>query len=233
MAIEIQGTPVDADNLPGLLQLCADNMPGDYKPDAHTWGFGAASKFLDDAAGTPLYDQALQILGDFLASGSSEAVDLAQGMLPPGRASVDQLRSAAARTDLDQELRRKLNSALSRALAWQPDKYDPSMRAHAGKPDWETLIGAMLVADHPWLMSHLTDVLGSDPDQAANQLWYGIQSLNEAEAHALRDEFAAASGELGAAYAQSLVDCVDGELKSGTFAGRGGGVRWPRMALVP
>src|SRR5689334_16570494 len=140
--LEIQGTPVTVDNLEELLTRCAANLPGDFKPDSMTWGFAAASKFLDDAAGTPLHRLALEVLGNFLVEASEDEVTLAVSLLPPQTTPVDKLRLALDRTDLPDALNGKVAAALARALAWQPQHYAPLFRAQAGKPRWEALVGA-------------------------------------------------------------------------------------------
>ena len=81
MGIEIHGTPVTADNLETLLRLCAEHLGGDYKPESESWGDGAAGRFMREAAGTSLYDEAVRVLCGFLTDGNPDQVKMAAGLI--------------------------------------------------------------------------------------------------------------------------------------------------------
>jgi hypothetical protein len=223
-ADELLNEVVTADNLEALLRQCADNLPGDYKPDSQTWGGAAATQLLDRIRGTPLEDEANRIFERFLASGSADEARLAQNFANPSRVSVDQVERATRRSDLPAEVQRQLLSLLGRALAAQPRKLQPRHRALLAQPGSDALVGAVIVADHPWFLAHVRDVLGADGNEACNRLWFGLQALNAAEAAALRGELDAQRAQLGDGYVQGLVEAIDGE--AATLGGRTGAIRW-------
>jgi hypothetical protein len=233
MAIDFQGTPVTADNLADILRRCADNLAGDYKPDSQSWGMSAASELLSHVTGPPLTDVAARTFEEFLERGTPEQVLLATSFLPPDRISASSIVAAMQRSDLDAALKQQVRAALGRVLSSQPAHFDPSFRAQVGQPGWESLVGAFLIADHPWTMAHLQQVLGASRNDAANSLWYGLQNLNTAEGQALRAEIDKLRGTLGDAYADLLIKTIDGELATGNMHNRAGNVRWPQLSLVP
>src|SRR5579864_3321619 len=128
-AEEVLGEVATADNLESLLRRCADNMPGDYKPDSHSWGGSAAAQLLERIRGTPLEAEANRIFEKFLKSGDADEVRLAETFLSPALISVDSLDAAMARTDLPPEVLRSLRGGLGRALAAQPSRFNAQHRA--------------------------------------------------------------------------------------------------------
>lgn len=219
------------DNLETLLRRCAENLPGDYKPDSQSWGGAAASQLMDRIRGTPLEAEANRIFGRFLAEGSADEVRLAQNYVNPALIVVESLETAMGRSDLPADVQRQVRSALGRALAAQPTRFAPRHRALLAQPGSDALVGAVIVADHPWFLAHLTDVLGAAVDAASNRLWFGLQALNGAEAQALRSELEARRSTLGDDYVRGLTETIDGE--SASWQARSGAVRWPSIALVP
>ncbi len=230
-AEEVLNEVVTADNLEALLRRCADNLPGDYKPDSHSWGGTAASELLQRLRGTALETEANRIFERFLTRGSVDEARLAQNYITPSLVSVDQLEQATRRTDLPADVQRGILGALARALAAQPKQFQPRHRALLLRPGSDALVGAIIVADHAWFLAHVTDVLGADADGASNRLWYGLQALNAAEAVRLRAELDSRRGPLEDGYVQALVDTIDGEAPD--LAARPGAVRWPAVSAVP
>ncbi|HEY7958370.1 MAG TPA: hypothetical protein VII38_23885, partial [Polyangia bacterium] len=220
------GTPVTADNLETLLRLCAEHLGGDYKPESESWGDGAAGRFMREAAGTSLYDEAVRVLCGFLTDGNPDQVKMAAGLIPAKLTSPSAIIAAMQRHDLDASTSRQLRAALGRTLSLDVRAYEPRFRSLVGQPGWESLMGAFLIADHEWIFDHLHAIFGEDPAEAANRLWFGVLGLNAAEAAALRDELDAHRAELGEACADALLDYLDDEIKSGTFKDRPGPVRW-------
>ncbi|HEX6838924.1 MAG TPA: hypothetical protein VF334_20235, partial [Polyangia bacterium] len=214
-----------------LLRRCADNLPGDYKPDSHSWGGTAASELLQRLRGTPLEADANRIFEQFLTSGSADEARLAQNYVNPGLVSVAELERATARGDLPADVQRGILSALARALAAQPKEFQARHRALLSRPGSDALVGAVIVADHTWFLAHVTDVLGADANGASNRLWYGLQQLNGAEATRLRAELDGRRAQLGDAYVQALVETIDGEAQD--LAARLGAVRWPAVSAIP
>lgn len=233
MSIDFMGETVTEDNLEAILRRCAENMPGDYKPDSHSWGGPAAIHLMKQLKGTPLHDRAAHILDDLLVHGSPEEVDFAAQFAPVERISVPRLRGALTRTDLTPEQQRNVRSALARAVSTRPEHYDPSLRAMVGQPSWEAFVGAFLIADHAWLMANLMAVLGKDPTHAATNFWYGVKFLNAAEATELRSDLIAMRPSLGSAYTDALVAVLEDEIRSGTYDQRTGPARWFGIGLVP
>lgn len=230
-AEEVLNEVVTSDNLETLLRRCADNLPGDYKPDSHSWGGAAASELLQRLRGTALEGEANRIFERFLTSGSADEARLAQNYVSPSLISVAELERATGRTDLPADVQRGISSALARALAAQPKEFQPRHRALLSQPGSEALVGAVIVADHAWFLAHVQDVLGAGADGASNRLWYGLQALNSAEAARLRDELDGRRAQLGDAYVQALVETIDGEAQD--LAARPGTVRWPAVSPIP
>jgi hypothetical protein len=230
-AEEVLNNVVTLDNLEALLRRCADNLPGDYKPDAHSWGGSAASELLQRLRGTALEREANRIFERFLTSGSEDEARLAENYISPSMVSVAELERATGRADLPADVQRGILSALARALAAQPTEFEPRQRALLSRPGSDALVGAVIVADHAWFLAHVTDALGADASGASNRLWYGLQALNGAEAGRLRAELDSRRAQLGDAYVQALVDTIDGEAQD--LAGRAGAVRWPALSAVP
>ncbi len=228
---EVLDEVATADNLEALLRRCAENLPGDYKPDSQTWGGAAVAQLMDRIRGTPLEADANQIFERFLDSGTQEEVLLAENSLNPALISVEALEAALARTELPAEVQRQVRSGLGRALAAQPAKFQVRHRVLLSQPGGDALVGAAIVGDHSWFLAHVKDVLGADSDAACNRLWFGLQALHGAEAKALRAELDARRAALGDAYAQALVETIDGE--DANTQARGGSVRWPPVALAP
>ena len=210
-AEEVLNEVVTSDNLETLLRRCADNLPGDYKPDSHSWGGAAASELLQRLRGTALEGEANRIFERFLTSGSAEEARLAQDCVSPSLISVAELERATERTDLPADVQRGILSALARALAAQPKEFQARHRALLSQPGSDALVGAVIVADHTWFLAHVKDVLGAHADGASNRLWYGLQALNKAEAARLRDELEDGRAQLGDDYVRALVDTIDGE----------------------
>ena len=230
-AEEVLDEVATADNLEALLGRCADNLPGDHKPDSQTWGGGAVAELMSRLRGSPLEEDANRIFDRFLRSGDADRVRLAQNSMNPERIEVPAIEAAMARTDLPADVAEGLVSALGRALAAQPARFEARHRALVARPGGQAVIGAILVADHPWFLGHVKDVLGSDADGACNKLWYGLQALRRVEGERLRLELDGLRGTLGDAYVQGLVDTIDGE--ADTLRDRDGALRWPAVALVP
>ena len=228
---EVLDEVATADNLESLLRRCADNLPGDYKPDSQTWGGAAATQLLERLRGTPLEAEANRIFERFMVEGSADEVRLAQNYVNPSLVAVDKIEAAMARTDLPPELQRQLMSALGRALAAQPSRFQARHRALLSRAGSDALVGAVIVADHAWFLAHLADVLGADPNGACNRLWFGLQALNSAEATLLRQELNARRVTLGDRYTSALVDTIDGE--AAALQGRAGGPRWSSLSPVP
>jgi hypothetical protein len=130
-------------------------------------------------------------------------------------------------------VQRKVRAALGRAASGGTVAYSLAFRALVGQPGWESLLGAIIAFDHDWFLAELNDLLGTDPVQAANQLWWGVVDLNRAEADALKDELRQLEPRLGRAYVDALERCIDGEAQSGTYNGRTGPIRWAKLRLVP
>lgn len=230
-AEEVLDEVVTADNLEALLRRCAENLPGDYKPDSHTWGGAAASQLMERIRGTPLEAEANRIFEKFLESGDVDEVRLAQNYANPAMISVDAIEHARARTDLPADVARDVTSALGRALAAQPGQFQPRHRALLSQPGSDALVGGVIVADHAWFLAHVKDVLGAGNDDACNRLWYGLQVLRGSEGDTLRKELDGRRAALGDAYVQGLVETIDGEASA--LQGRTGALRWSPVSLVP
>jgi len=230
-AEEVLDEVVTADNLEALLRRCAEALPGDYKPDSQAWGGAAASQLIARIRETPLEAEANRIFEKLLERGSLDEVRLAQNYVSPSLIAVDAIERARARTDLPADVARDLLSALGRALAAQPSQFQARHRALLSQPGSDALVGAVIVADHPWFLAHVKDVLGANADEACNRLWYGLQALFGAEGDALRAELDARRATLGDGYVQGLVETIDGEAAS--LRARPGGLRWSPVALVP
>src|SRR5262245_53583772 len=121
-AEEVLDEVATAENLESLLRRCADNLPGDYKPDSQTWGGAAATQLLDRLRGTLLEVAANRIFERFMIEGSVDEVRLAQSYVNPSLVAVDKIEMGMARKDLPAECQRQLMSALGRALAAQPNR---------------------------------------------------------------------------------------------------------------
>jgi hypothetical protein len=230
-AEEVLNEVVTSDNLEALLRRCADNLPGDYKPDSQSWGGAAATQLLDRLRGTPLEADANRIFERFLTSGSADEVRLAQNYVNPSLVSVAAIERAMARGDLPADVQRQILSALARALAAQPKEFDARHRALLSRAGSDALVGAVIVADHAWFLAHVQDVLGAAADAASNRLWFGLQALNGAEGTRLRAELDGRRATLGDAYVQSLLETIDGEAQA--LAARPGPVRWPAVSAIP
>jgi hypothetical protein len=230
-AEEVLDEVATADNLEALLRKCADNLPGDHKPDSHSWGGAAVAELMQRLRGSPLEAEANRIFDRFFREGDEDQVRLAQNSANAAVVDVAAIEAALGRTDLSAETHGQVRSALARALAAQPSKFAPRHRALVSQKGGEAMIGALIVADHAWFLGHVKDVLGADADGACNRLWYGLQALNRAEGERLRLELDGMRGTLGDAYVKGLVDTIDGE--ADTLRDRDGALRWPAVALVP
>ncbi len=166
------------------------------------------------------------ILEQLFTSGNADEVRLAETFADPSAIPPHIIAAALQRTDLDPAVLRKVRAALGRAMGAQPKKYDPSLRAQLGQPGSDSLLGPVIIADHDWFLTNMGTILGSDPDAAANRLWYGVQDLNADEARTLRAEIDSRRVKLGDAMTDSLLACIDGEVASGTFNGGDQPRRW-------
>ena len=205
------GEPVTPDNLESLLRRCAENLPGDHKPDSHSWGVGACGELLKDLSGTPLHDSALDILESFLVHGDADEARLADLFFAPDRVSLGAVEAAFNRADLDAELHDRMRANLGMVLARKPALYTPKWRQEVRKSGWEYLLGAILVADHAWFLANVHALLGATATDAANTLYYGLKQLRQAEADELKKELDAQRAQLGDAYVSELIACIDGE----------------------
>ncbi|HXU67987.1 MAG TPA: hypothetical protein VN947_01595 [Polyangia bacterium] len=230
-AEEVLDEVATADNLEALLRKCAHNLPGDSKPDLQTWGGPAATELMSRLRGSPLEAEASRIFERFFREGDEDQVRLAQSSANPAVVDVAAIEAALARTELSAETHGQVRSALARALAAQPSKLAVRHRALASQLGGQALIGALIVADHAWFLGHVAEVLGADATDACNRLWYGLQALHRAEGERLRLELDGMRAALGDAYAQGLVETIDGEAE--TLRDRDGAIRWPTVALVP
>jgi hypothetical protein len=226
MSLQIMGETVTADNLESIIRRCADNMPGDGKPDSHSWGASAASELFKGIKGTPLEQQGQTILAELFRSGSDDEVRLADTFTNPALMPPEPIRAALARTDLDADAQNTVRGALGRVLAAQPAKYDTALRAQMSHPGAESLLGAVMVADHAWFLSNIPKLLGTNPTAAGNKIWYGVVDLNADEARTLRSEIDALRSTLGDPLTTALLETIDGEIASGTFANRPQPKRW-------
>jgi hypothetical protein len=99
------------------------------------------------------------------------------------------------------------------------------------QPGGNDIVGAIIVADHAWFLSHVKDVLGADETEAANRLYYGLQVLRVAEATLLGDELEVRRVLLGDKYTAALREMIDSEMSD--LGDRDGPVRWSPVSIVP
>ncbi len=82
MTITVNDHVIDVDSVDSFLLECANNMPGDYKPDSHVWGATAVALFMAKAKGTPEYDRAIEFLKEMQSSSDPDQQALAKEFLP-------------------------------------------------------------------------------------------------------------------------------------------------------
>jgi hypothetical protein len=184
---------------------CAAAMPGPFKPDSASWGASAGSDLLTAVRGTPLWGAWRRTLEEFFASGNEDQIAFADEFCSP---DLDPrvVRAALGREDLSPETRALVRGSLGRLLTAQPDFYDPSLRAEFGQPGARPLLGAMMIADHAWLMETLGPLLAREPD-AADLLWFAVMALGREKLAVIRAEILAL--QLGVTVESSLLEVID------------------------
>jgi hypothetical protein len=207
------------------LHEAAENLPEPNMPDSHAWGISAAAALVDK--GSPSVLQAAgEVLGEFLRDGSPAQAHLAASVNPEKLVDPLTLRRALDRDDLDDLAVARLRGAVGRAITQGRLGWDPPLRDHLAESGSEPLVAAALIHDHVWFLSHLTDVLGTDPKRAGNRLWFGVIELRRAEAERLQDELRARESALGVPYVTELLEVIVEEADDGRFDGRDGPIRW-------
>ena len=82
MPIDVNGRRIGLDDVAQFLRECADNLPGDYKPDSQSWGLSAAAIFFSASRGTPEGAAAISVLQGMVGSSDSDHVRFAAEFLP-------------------------------------------------------------------------------------------------------------------------------------------------------
>lgn len=223
-SVTVRGEVVDETNVEWFLRRCAEALPGDMKPDSMMWGGDAAAALLVAAKGTSLHAAAVRALEAMLLAGSVDDARLAQSF---AWTDVDAqvLARALQRDELPDDVRKGVRLTFGRVVSARPEQaYAPSLRALVGEPGWETLLGAIVVADHAWFVAHAATLLGDTANVAEERMWYAIAALRASEVRALRDELAGLRAALAPAAVDAALAYLDGELASSTFAD--GARRW-------
>lgn len=217
--------PVTAANAAEFLEDAARHLSGPYRSDAESWGIPATYRALSLAS--PEAKRAMAaVLEGFLRSGDPDQARLALTVAGEVELAPGAYLAARERTDLAPEAAAELLTRFSIAVSRGQLPYRSEYRALLAAPDAAPMLGAVAAYDHGYFLAHLPELLGDDPDQAANRLWFGMREMCREELGALRDELLARRSGLAPALAQRLADLVADSLRSGRAGAASGPVRW-------
>lgn len=147
------------------------------------------------------------------------------------RRDASAIEASLARGSSPADVRYALTNALGLTLAEQPSQFRPRHRALLAEPGGNDIVGAIIVADHAWFLSHIKGVLGVDEAEAPNRLYYGLRVLRLAEAAVLGNEIEVRRTLLGGKYTTARREMIGSEMSD--LSGRDGSVRWSPVSIVP
>lgn len=203
---------VTIDTLEARLNEAAENLPGPYRPEEHSWGQGFAHQVLSEGD-----DEIKAKLGEvfdrFLREGNTDQARLAATTYPELVGATRGILHALGRDDLPEDDRLALLSALGRAVESGQIEYSPDFREYIVVNQTRPLLSGAVLCDHTWFLENLVSILTKKPGDAATAIWFAAQPLRKNELLKLRDELNEHGEGLGKKTLARVVKVLDDELK--------------------
>jgi hypothetical protein len=205
----------EADLLP-LLRDAARGVPDtDDRQHIHDGAY-FASRLVQAARGTPLWDAVGQAVGQLLRSDDPAEVRLAVSLQFDHRpASASDTLTALARlaTAGQHALAAQLAAALDELAEAGRFPYTQALRAYAGDhATKKALMRLYLRHDRSWVAAHAADLFKGSPSRALSVLANGTAGFSKDELRAVARDLAPAFASLPADVAQALSRCLEEDI---------------------